>query len=263
MSIDYQNISDSHQLVVDVFKGFRQELMTQYGVISHTRKADMTQVTELDIKIEQSLKDQLTRSFPELGFQGEETGKFGNEQQFWLVDPIDGTSSFIRGLPFCTNMAALIDDNQTVAAIIYDFVNDVLYTAIKGEGAYRNQQKMHIDVDRQSGNLSIYSLTNHRFNDLSTTMLNAGIKCFYPFGAAGHSYAMLAEGKIDGVSVLNTKTGAHDNAPGMLLVREAGGDVISFSERDDIYVHEFVAGSPMVMDLIGQHQATFRTLIGR
>lgn len=263
MSIDSQKISDSHQLVVDVFKGFRQELMGQYGVIGHTRKADMTQVTELDIKIEQTLRNKLAESYPELGFQGEETGKFGDEQHFWLVDPIDGTSSFIRGLPFCTNMAALIDDNQTVATVIYDFVNDVLYTAIKGEGAYRNQQKMQIDIDRQSGNLSIYSLTNHRFNDLSVTMLDAGIKCFYPFGAAGHSYAMLAEGKIDGVSVLNTKTDAHDNAPGMLLVREAGGDIISFDGRDDIYVHEFVVGSPMVMNIIEQHQATFRTLVGR
>jgi fructose-1,6-bisphosphatase/inositol monophosphatase family enzyme len=263
MSIDCQKISDSHQLVVDVFKGFRSELMREYGVIGHTRKADMSQVTELDIRIEQTLKDRLAEVYPELGFQGEETGKFGNEEHFWLVDPIDGTSSFIRGLPFCTNMAALIDGGQSVAAVIYDFVNDVLYTAVKDEGAYKNQQRMHIDNVRKSGNLSAYSLTSFRFNDLSETMLNAGIKCFYPIGAAGHAYAMLAEGKIDGVSVLNTKTGAHDNAPGILLVKEAGGDIISFDGRDDIYVHEFIVGSPLVTNLIERYQDTFRTLVGR
>ncbi|MBC7943324.1 inositol monophosphatase [Candidatus Saccharibacteria bacterium] len=261
MTINRQKIVESQQLVIDVFKGFRSELINAYGSIDHTRKADMTQVTELDVKVEQVLKEKLTELFPEFGYQGEETGKSGNDQQFWLVDPIDGTSSFIRGIPVCTNMAALIVDNQPVAAVIYDFIRDIVYTAVKGEGAYKDAQKIHVAYDRKPGNLSIYSLSGHRFDDLRVVMFNAGMKCFYPVGAAGHAYVMLAEGKIDGVVAFNTKTSAHDNAPGMLLVTEAGGSIKSFDGRDDIYMHEFIAGSPVVIELARQHQDAVRTLI--
>ncbi len=263
MSIDRTAIVGSQQLVIDVFKDFRAELMSSYGNITYSRKSDTSQVTRLDIRVEQVLKERLAERYPEFGFQGEETGKSGDNQQFWLVDPIDSTSSFIRGLPFCTNMAALIVNNQTIATVIYDFVNDVLYTALKGEGAYQNERQLHVDTNRSSGNLYVYSLSGYKFDNLRATMTQAGIKCFYPLGAAGHAYVMLAKGEIDGVAVLNTKTSAHDNAPGLLLVSEAGGKITSFDGRDDIYVHEFVAGTPVVTELVAEYQSAFRTLIGR
>lgn len=263
MSIDHQKIVDSQRLVVEVFKGFRSELISAYGNIGYKYKADTTQVTELDIKVEQNLKHSLALAYPEFGFQGEETGKSGNSHQFWLVDPIDGTSSFIRGLPFCTNMAALIVDDQPVAAVIYDFIRDILYTALKGEGAYKNDQPIHVNDNRSAGNLSIYSLSGHRFDDLRTLMQAVGVKCYYPVGAAGHEYVMLAEGKIDGVAVFNTKTSAHDNAPGLLLVTEAGGRVESFDGQNDIYIHEFIAGTLAISNIVRQQQAAFHTLIGR
>lgn len=263
MSVDRQKVADSQQLVIDVFKGFRTELMQSYGAVEYSRKADMTQVTELDIKVEETLKEQLAQAFPEFGFQGEETGRAGNAKQFWLVDPIDGTSSFIRGLPFCTNMAALIEDDQPIAAVIYDFVNDVLYTAIRGEGAFKDQQQMSVATERLPGSLFMYSLSQHRLDDLRAVVAEIGMRCYYPVGAAGHAYTMVAEGKIDGVAVLNARTGVHDNAPGMLIVSEAGGQVTSFDGRDDIHVHEFIAGSPMVIDLVYQHKASFLALLGR
>ncbi len=263
MEIDRTIIAGSQQLVIDVFKGFRAELMQAYGDIEFSRKSDTSQVTQLDIKVEQTLKDRLAERYPEFGFQGEETGKSGNHQQYWLVDPIDSTSSFIRGLPFCTNMAALIQHNQPVATVIYDFVSDVLYTAVQGEGAYQDDKRLHVNRHRESGNLFVYSLSNRKLDDLRKIMFKAGMKCFYPVGAAGHAYVMLAKGEIDGVVVLNTQTSAHDNAPGLLLVSEAGGEVVSFDGRDDIDVREFVAGTPAVAELTLQHQDEFKSLIGR
>lgn len=261
MTIDRQTIVESQQLVIDVFKGFRQELMAAYGKIEHSRKADLSPVTELDIKVEQVLKDKLARVYPEFGFQGEETGKSGNDRQFWLVDPIDSTASFIRGLPNCTNMAALIEDGQTIAAVIYDFVGDILYTAIKGEGAYRNQRAIHVATGRSPGDLSVYSLSGYKFDALLTVTLRAGMKCFYPIGAAGHDYVMVAEGKIDGVVAFTGRTSAHDNAPGLLLVVEAGGKITSFDNQNDIYINKFIVGSPQVAQLAERYQADFRSLI--
>jgi len=263
MPVARQRVVDSRQLVIDVFKDFRSELMQAYGAVAYTRKVDMSQVTELDIKVEETLKSRLGELFPEFGFQGEETGRDGNPKQFWLVDPIDGTSSFIRGLPFCTNMAALIEDDQPIAAVIYDFVNDVLYTTIKGEGAYKNQEKMSVATERLPGSLFMYSLSQHRLDDLRAVVAEIGMRCYYPVGAAGHAYMMVAEGKIDGVAVLNARTGVHDNAPGMLIVAEAGGQVTSFDGKDDIYVHEFIVGSPTVTDLVVKHKTSFLALLGR
>ncbi len=263
MPLERDRIVASQQLVIDVFKGFRDELMLSYGKIEYTRKQDKSQVTKLDIKVEQTLRDRLAELYPEFGFQGEETGKSGNIDDFWLVDPIDGTSSFIRGLSVCTNMAALIHNGQSVAAVIYDFVNDILYTAIKGEGSYENGHRMRVNTNRLAGSLFVYSMSGHKFNELRSTMTRSGMQCYYPVGAAGHAYAMVAKGKIDGVATLNTKTGVHDNAPGLLLVSEAGGEIISFDGRDDIYVHEFVVGTPTVVGIVAQHQDEFETLIGR
>lgn len=263
MSIDAQAIAKSQQLVVDVFKGFREELMASFGQSEFSLKADASQVTELDVIIEQTLKNKLTESFPQFGYQGEETGKSGNESQFWLVDPIDGTSSYIRGLPLCTNMAALIDDGQVVAAVIYDFVGDVLYTAVKGEGAFANGQQIKVCSTREKNNLFVYSLSGYRFEELRAILAMTGMKSFYPVGAAGHAYTLLARGKIDGVVVLNSRTGVHDNAPGLLLVAEAGGEVLPFDGRNDIYTQEFIIGSQEVVRLAESCSENLQGLVGR
>ena len=263
MELDQKLVADSQQLVIDVFKGFRDELLGAYGNIEFSRKNDASPVTRLDVTVEQALKNRLLDSFPELGFRGEETGVSGNDHQYWLVDPIDSTSSFIRGIPFCTNMAALIQDDEAIAAVIYDFVTDTLYTAVKGEGSYENGQRIYVNSNRQADDMFVYSLSGHKFNELRKTISSIGARSYYPIGAAGNSYIMLATGKIDGVAVLNTKTNAHDNAPGLLLVSEAGGKIISFDGKLGVGVQEFITGTPAVIDLISQHENDFRALVGR
>lgn len=62
----------------------------------------------------------------------------------WLVDPIDGTAHFIRGIPFCTTMVALIEDNQVVMSVIHDIANNDTYWAIRGQGAYRNGERIYV-----------------------------------------------------------------------------------------------------------------------
>lgn len=134
-------VCESQQLVIETFLGFREELMRSYGNIEHHSKSDGSPVTDLDVKIETSLKAKLAARYPEIGFYGEETGKVaGSIDATWVIDPIDGTSSFIHGLSYCTNMAGLVVEGVTVASVIYQFVSDDLYTAIRGEGAYKKRQ---------------------------------------------------------------------------------------------------------------------------
>jgi len=237
-------------LVVDVFRGFRSQLLMVFGNIEHTRKADNSPVTIWDVAVEEALKLRLNALFPVWGFEGEETGASGSRETYWLVDPIDGTSSFIRGLPFSTNMAALVHNGVVVAAVIYDFVNDVLYTAIKGKGAFKDGKQIHLNTTRAAGNLFAYSMTRTKFGLIQEAMDALHIRALLPVGAAGHSYITLAEGKIDGVIVLNAGNGLHDNAPGVLLAEEAGAKLLPYDDKQGVERSQFILGSPVLVDLI-------------
>jgi len=255
-----KKVIESQSLVIDVFKGFRDELLAAFGNIEHDLKSDQSQVTQLDIKIEKTLKARLTEAYPEFGFQGEETGKSGNDKQFWLVDPIDGTSSFIRGLPACTNMAAFVDSNQSVIAVIYDFIHDILYTATKGGGAFKNQVKMQVDNGRAPNNLYVYLTDTSKLVELRNIFQSVGMRCFSPFGASGHFYVLLSEGKIDGCTMVNPRCGVHDNAPGVLLATEAGCQIIQLDDKDGIYMHEFIIGSPNFIAALSNKTADLKSL---
>jgi myo-inositol-1(or 4)-monophosphatase len=208
-------------------------------------------VTVYDVKVEEALRQALAASFPDIGFEGEETGAHGNRDTYWLVDPIDGTSSFIRGLPFSTNMAALVSDGVVIAAVIYDFVNDVLYTALKGRGAYKNGEQISINTTRAEGNLFIYSFNRQKFGLIQEAMAELKIRAMLPVGASGHTYAMLAEGKIDGVvNIRKNLMGLHDNAPGVLLCEEAGAVMLPYDDQAGVYRSQFILGSPLVVDTI-------------
>jgi len=250
VSLNDQQVVAAQALVIGVFKGFREELLSVFGNVENTSKPDNSPVTLYDVKVEQALKVSLAAAFPEMGFEGEETGKSGNETTYWLVDPIDGTSSFIRGLPFSTNMAALVHDGEVIAAVIYDFVNDVLYTALKGQGALKNGLPMHVNTTRQPGNLFVYSMTRIKFGHIQEALNELRMRTLLPVGASGHEYMMLAEGKIDGIINLVKGHGLHDNAPGVFICEEAGAVLLPYDGEIGVYRSQFIIGSPLVTELI-------------
>lgn len=250
--ISDQRVIDAQALVIDVYKGFREELLNVFGNSEHTDKPDHSPVTIYDVKVEEALKERLSEAFPDMGFEGEETGKSGNETTYWLVDPIDGTSSFIRGLPFSTNMAALVHDGEVIAAVVYDFVADALYTAQKGKGAFKNGHPIHINTTRDQGNFFIYSMTRVRFGLIQEALGALHMRTMLPVGASGHEYMMLAEGKIDGIVNLVKGKGLHDNAPGVFICEEAGAVLLPYDEENGVYRSQFIIGSPRVVELIEQ-----------
>jgi myo-inositol-1(or 4)-monophosphatase len=248
--ISDQQVIATLNLVCAVFKEFREELLSVFGNVDHTCKTDTSPVTVYDVKVEETLKVRLAESFAHIGFEGEETGVSGNRHTYWLVDPIDGTSSFIRGLPFSTNMAALVSGGEVIAAVIYDFVNDNLYTALKGRGAFKNDEPIHLDTTRQQGNLFIYSITSSHFGNIKEALNQVGMRTLLPIGAPGHQYMMLAEGKIDGIVNIVKGKGLHDNAPGVFICEEAGAVMLPYDDEKGVYRSQFIIGSPAVVDLI-------------
>lgn len=251
MTLDRVGIVASRQCVIDTFKGLRDDLLKVFGTLEPEFKEDRSVVTEWDVKVEDALRSALKKEFPDIGFVGEETGKHGNEKTYWLVDPIDGTNSFVRGIPTCTNMAALIDDGQVIASVIYDFIQDKLYTAIKGEGAFCNDEKISVNKTRELGSFIAYALSSiTKFGLLQEAGREMGVRVLLPIGSAGHAYIMLAEGKIDGVISFGSRDGLHDNAPGVLLAEEAGATMLQYDNGVGVYRREFIIGSPKMIEVV-------------
>lgn len=118
-----------------------QRIINDYfsGEFTVHTKADKTPVTEVDIKCEEAIKQLLTERFPGYGFYGEETGSSGLHQPYyWLVDPIDGTKSFIRNSPYFSTQIALIHQQEFVLGVSNAPGMGELAVAIKGQGATLN-----------------------------------------------------------------------------------------------------------------------------
>lgn len=261
MPLSSKDITGSLELIIGVFREMRGELMDSYGNIQHLSKSDDSPVTHLDIKVENLLKSRLAQYYPEIGFHGEETENTPSSiDATWIVDPIDGTSSFIHGLPYCTNMAGLVVDGETVASVIYQFPTDDLYTAIKGQGAYRNNER--IQVKNTDLNNSIIFAGSFVYKNLYPLFTPYKLGIYAPLGASGYEYTRLAGGSIQGVTKLKCGSMIHDNTPGVLLVQEAGGEVVSF--EGDAYNYEtlnFIAGSSNFIDVIKKHKKEIEEII--
>jgi myo-inositol-1(or 4)-monophosphatase len=227
----------------------RPTLLRGFGSIEHKLKDDKSIVTEMDVMVERRLQAVMAELDPSIGFGGEETGLDLTQETFWLVDPIDGTECFTRGLPFSTNMICLIDNHQPVMSVIYNFFTDEYYLALKGKGATCNGHAIHVS-NRPLERAYVIVTGN---------MKAAGAPYFVPelrpkvagipkLHASGCEAAYLASGGIDGAIVVGAK-GPWDFAAGSLLIREAGGRVENWGTTTyDYRDMHFVAGNPVLFD---------------
>ena len=182
MPLSKEKIEGSLSLVIDTFKSLRPQLMKSYGNIDHIAKYDDSPVTELDVMVEEAIKTKLAREYPEIGFHGEETEDTPSIcDSTWIVDPIDGTLSFIHGLPYCTNMAGLVVDGEIVASVIFQFSTNDLYTATKGGGAYKNGNR--ISVKNTELNDSLVFAGSFAYKNLYSLFQPYKIGIFAPLGA--------------------------------------------------------------------------------
>lgn len=248
--IDNTFLHTANRLIHKTLLDLRPKLLAAQGSIAHELKSDNSVVTEMDIMVEKHLRTVLHKLDPTIGFCGEETGIDYAHKKFWLVDPIDGTEWFIRGMPFATNMVSLIVDGQTVLGIIYNFSLDEYYLAIKGEGATCNGAPIH--VANRSFERSMVMLSHMPNLPMFIHNLHADVAGRPKFNASGFEAAAVACGKMDGM-IRRGKKGAWDFTAGNLLITEAGGRVENFhSSTYDFRDLDFVAASPAIFDILKQ-----------
>jgi myo-inositol-1(or 4)-monophosphatase len=207
-------------------------------------------VTELDTKTEKFLAERLRKIYPDIEFAGEEFGGKKTAERFWLADPIDGTAHFVRGMPFCTTMIALIENGKAVFSVIYDFVNDKMYYAEKGRGAKMNGEAIHVSNRPLKDAYLAKEINVVDYKKNLDIYLSLDKKCIlFHTISCGFEFTMTASGKTEGRIALNGYGNDYDYAAGMLLVSEAGGKATNLGKDDyDFRDHSFVAANPIVHD---------------
>lgn len=229
-----------------VVRDYRPKLLEAHGKIDPYIKTDATPVTNFDKELEQLLRDALTTFDSSIGLEGEELGKSGDENTFWLIDPIDGTESFVRGLPFVRNMVTLISNNQPVFTFVYRPIADELFTASLGNGAFKNGQPIHVSTRPLSR--AWIELSTPLATQESVAIMQA-IKPQVSGCRTIGEFTYVAEGQLDGLLVYNSGGGPWDYAPRALLVSEAGGRVANTGRNTyDFRNSDVLMANPLIFD---------------
>ncbi|MBP6962510.1 inositol monophosphatase family protein [Candidatus Saccharibacteria bacterium] len=227
-----------------LLRTFRKEIMSVYGKADYEFKGDASVVTEIDRSIEKKLIGALSSEYPDIGFYGEEYGRQGSTDKYWLIDPIDGTENYIRGLPGVTTLLALVEQGEVTQSYVYDIAEDIVYWALKNKGAFRNEKKIELKmrtIDRTI--ITVSSGVPVKFPNLAKRLSEAGIMYTEVGYGGGGRLTNIASGKIDGVVTSHAGGGQWDFAPVVFIAREAGFVVTHF-DRDDIDSREFCFLSP-------------------
>jgi histidinol-phosphatase len=189
-------------------------------------KQDQTPVTVADIETEQKIKEVILGACPDHGFYGEETGKTNLDAEYtWLIDPIDGTKSFIRKCPFFSTQIALMRNNELVLGVSNGVMFDELAWASRDEGAYLNDIPIRVSGinSLQAASLSTGNIARLVGNPVAwaaVSQLMQSVNRTRGYGDFYH-YHLLASGKID--LVVESDVNILDIAALSVIVNEAGG----------------------------------------
>ena len=245
MTFTQDRLLQAQSIAVVALRSTRPKLLDAFGRIEHKHKIDSSVVTELDVWAEEQYISKLKIFDSGIGFLGEEHGAEGSELTRWLVDPIDGTEYFIRGMPGCVNMLTLIVDDKPAVSAIYDFVQDKMYTAVTGLGATLNNEKIFVSertLDRA------WVDVEDQGRDLSTVqkVKNSGAKSIR---IPVQSPLYVARGMIEGYIVVGGRGEVWDYAPRALLIQEAGGRVANIgSDAYDYHEKSFIASNYVIFE---------------
>ena len=148
------SISSNLNLMIKVAEKASKILIKDFGEIEKlqvSRKGPRDFVTKTDKQVEKMLIDELTKLRKNYSFLTEETGKINNKdnENIWIIDPIDGTTNFLHGIPHFAICIALKSKDEIISGLIYDPIKDEMFYAEKNKGAYLNNQRLRVSNKNQ------------------------------------------------------------------------------------------------------------------
>ena len=233
-------------------------------------KAPNDFVTEVDHAAETAIIDTLLGAYPGHGILAEESGSSRgarDSEYVWIIDPLDGTTNFIHGLPTYAVSIGLAFRNQMQQAVVYDPARNDLFYATKGRGAYLNDKRLRVSRRSRMADALIGTGFPFRKGDdlgrylhMMETVMKVCAGMRRP-GAAALDLCYVAAGWYDGF--FETGLSPWDVAAGSLLVTEAGGLIGNFTgEADFLHQREIVAGNPKIYAQLVQLLAPY-SAVGR
>ena len=215
------SISPNLNIMIKACEKAAKVIIRDFGEIENlqvSRKGPKDFVTKTDMRVERILIEELSKSKKNYSFITEETGKILNKNKnvFWIIDPIDGTTNFLHGIPHFAISVALQIDGEIKIGLIYDPIKNEVFYAEKNNGAFVNNFRVRVS---KKSNL----------NDCLFASNCEGIKSIYPklnlrnTGCAALDLAYVGCGRLDGY--FHDKINLWDVAAGKIIIEEAGGKV--------------------------------------
>jgi len=225
------------EVAVEAARAAGQVALKHYGgSVAVTLKPDRSPVTQADKEAEQVIVELLRSAFPAYGFLGEEFGAQGDQTVRWIIDPIDGTRNFVRGVPFWATLIGLEENGEVTLGVVYNPVTGDLFHARRGSGAYANGQRIRVS---EVGDLALAFLCHASLNLLRPTGYWDGFLRLVDaterqrgFGEY-YAYALVARGQAEIAVEADLKP--WDLAPIKILIEEAGGRFTDLDGNPTIY----------------------------
>lgn len=214
--------------------------------------------TKADVEAEKTIIHAIEKLFPNYNILGEEHGLIQKDSEYtFVIDPLDGTNNFVLGVPVFTSSVALMRGKETIYGVINSPINDEIYYALKGNGAFLNAKPIQVNNEARAEHATLSYFCNYvtpreRIRGFRDKISKLAIKRDLDLWAPAFCYCCLASGKIE--AIINDQIELYDFAAGKLIAQEAGAKVTDFAgnEFGDDTHNTFVItnGSPIHANII-------------
>ncbi len=240
------SISPNLNVMIRASEKASKIIIRDFGEIENlqvSKKGPRDYVTKTDKRVEEILIDELSKAKKNISFLTEESGiiEKSDKDKVWIIDPIDGTTNFLHGIPHFAISIALKIDGELKSALIHDPIKNELYFAEQNNGAYFNNQRIRVSKKN--------SLDDCLFSSDSN-----GLKLVFPrlnmrnSGCAALDLAYVGSGRLDGY--FHNKINLWDIAAGILIVKEAGGATNDISGYEDNNINIRAASSNIFTKMV-------------
>ena len=223
------SISPNLNIMIKAAEKASKTIIRDFGEIENlqvSKKGPRDFVTKTDKRVEEILIEDLSKAKKNFSFLSEESGKIENndKNKIWIIDPIDGTTNFLHGIPHFAISIALQVDGEIISGLIHDPIKNETFFAEKDNGAYFNNHRIRVS----------------KKNNLEDCLFSSdarGLKYVFPklnmrnTGCAALDLAYVGSGRLDGY--FHNSINLWDIAAGIIIVREAGGSINDISKYND------------------------------